>query len=130
MGGPLWARKDGGGWSVPKGEHGPDETATEAARREFEEELGLSVPPGELVELGALRQPSGKLVSVWALEADLDPATMTAGTFQMEWPRGSGVVREFPEIDRIGWFTLEEARAKLVAGQRPFLDRLGETLQT
>ncbi len=130
MGGPFWARKDAGGWSVPKGEHGPDETPTDAARREFTEELGLPVPPGALVELGEIRQRSGKVVSVWALEADLDPAAVTPGTFEMEWPKGSGVIREFPEIDRVGWFTFAEAKEKLVAGQRPFLERLAVSLST
>lgn len=128
MGGPLWTRKDAGGWSIPKGEYDGDETAEAAARREFEEELGLPVPPGELRELGELRQPSGKLVTAWAVEGDLDPGQVVPGTFRMEWPKGSGRVQEFPEIDRAAWFELDEARGKLVKGQRPFLDRLTELL--
>jgi predicted NUDIX family NTP pyrophosphohydrolase len=126
MGGPLWARRDAGAWSVPKGEYEPDEPALSAARREFQEELGLRVPRGELIDLGSIRQASGKYVTIWAVEGDLDPADVVPGTFDMEWPRGSGRIRQFPEIDRVGWFRFEEAREKLVAGQRPFLDRLTE----
>jgi predicted NUDIX family NTP pyrophosphohydrolase len=124
MGGPLWARRDAGGWSVPKGEYLPDEPALTAARREFQEELGLPVPEGDLVELGTVRQPSGKYVTVWAVEGDLDPGDVVPGTFDMEWPKGSGQIRQFPEIDRVHWFPLGEAREKLVTGQRPFLDLL------
>lgn len=126
MGGPLWARKDTGAWSVPKGEYEPGETAEAAARREFGEELGLPVPAGDLVELGEIKQSSGKIVTVWALEGDLDPALVVPGTFEMEWPRGSGVLREFPEIDRVAWFDLATAREKLVKAQQAFLDRLAE----
>ncbi|HEX4701162.1 MAG TPA: NUDIX domain-containing protein [Pseudonocardiaceae bacterium] len=128
MGGPLWARKDAGGWSVPKGEYQADETPEAAARREFQEELGLPVPTGDLVDLGSLRQSTGKVVTLWAMEADLDPGAVVPGTFEMEWPKGSGVVREFPEIDRVAWFDLDVAREKLVKGQRAFLDRLAEHL--
>jgi predicted NUDIX family NTP pyrophosphohydrolase len=126
MGGPFWARKDAGAWSVPKGECEPGEDEIAAARREFEEELGLPVPPGELVPLGSERQSSGKVVTVWALAGDLDPAAVVPGTFEMEWPRGSGRLREFPEVDRAAWFDLTQARAKLVGGQRVFLDRVAE----
>ncbi|WP_225849197.1 NUDIX domain-containing protein [Streptomyces sp. HPF1205] len=126
MGGPLWARRDAAAWSVIKGEYGPDEEPRAAARREFEEELGLPVPDGELIPLGEARQPSGKVVTVWALRADLDPDRMVPGTFTMEWPRGSGRLQEFPEIDRAAWLGLPEARDKLVTGQRIFLDRLAE----
>ncbi|MFB9909485.1 NUDIX domain-containing protein [Allokutzneria oryzae] len=129
MGGPFWARRDEGAWSVPKGEYEPDEPPEAAARREFEEELGLPVPDGELVALGEVKQSGGKLVTVWALEGDLDPAAVVPGTFEMEWPKGSGVVREFPEVDRVAWFDLAEAREKLVKGQRVFLDRLEEALR-
>jgi predicted NUDIX family NTP pyrophosphohydrolase len=124
MGGPLWARRDDRAWSIPKGEYLPDEAPEAAARREFGEELGLPVPDGELVDLGTVRQPSGKYVTVWAVEGDLDPAAIVPGTFQMEWPRGSGRQAEFPEIDRVAWFPIDAARAKLVAGQVPFLDEL------
>jgi predicted NUDIX family NTP pyrophosphohydrolase len=125
MGGPFWSRKDDGAWSVPKGEYGFGETPEDAARREFTEELGLPVPTGDLVELGAVRQ-SGKEITVWALEADLDPEKIEPGTFDLEWPRGSGKIQQFPEIDRVAWFELEQARDKIVAGQRPFLDRLDD----
>jgi predicted NUDIX family NTP pyrophosphohydrolase len=124
MGGPLWARRDDGAWSIPKGEYLPDETPEAAARREFVEELGLPVPAGELVDLGTVRQPSGKYVTVWAVEGDLDPGAVVPGTFQMEWPRGSGRLAEFPEIDRVAWFPIDAARVKLVPGQVPFLDQL------
>jgi predicted NUDIX family NTP pyrophosphohydrolase len=124
MGGPLWARRDDAAWSIPKGEYLPDEQPEAAARREFVEELGLPVPDGELVDLGTVRQPSGKYVTVWAVEGDLDPAAVIPGTFRMEWPRGSGRLADFPEIDRVAWFSIDAARAKLVAGQVPFLDRL------
>ncbi|GAB2999544.1 NUDIX domain-containing protein [Amycolatopsis acidiphila] len=124
MGGPFWARKDAGGWSLPKGEHEPDEEPEAAARREFAEELGLPVPQGNLAELGAVRQSGGKVVTGWALEGDLDPAQVVPGTFEMEWPKGSGRMQEFPEMDRFAWFPLTEARAKLLKGQQPFLDRL------
>ena len=126
MGGPFWARRDTGGWSVPKGEYEPDEAPEAAARREFQEELGLPVPDGDLVRLGEVRQSGGKVVTVWALEGTLDPATVVPGTFEMEWPKGSGRMREFPEIDRVEWFGLERAREKIVKGQSPFLDRLAE----
>jgi predicted NUDIX family NTP pyrophosphohydrolase len=125
-GGPLWARRDDGAWSIPKGQYLADEQPEAAARREFLEELGLPVPDGELVDLGTIRQPSGKYVTIWAVEGDLDPAAVVPGTFQMEWPRGSGKLAEFPEIDRVSWFPIETARPKLVPGQRPFLDRLTE----
>ena len=123
MGGPFWARKDDGAWSVPKGliEDGEDPEA--AARREFREELGLPAPAGELLPLGEVKQ-SGKTVTVWAVEGDLDPAEVVPGTFELEWPPRSGKTREFPEVDRVAWFPVEEAEAKLVKGQRAFLSRL------
>ncbi|HEX5405034.1 MAG TPA: NUDIX domain-containing protein [Pseudonocardiaceae bacterium] len=126
MGGPFWARKDAGAWSIPKGECGPGEDELTAARREFQEELGLPVPPGELRPLGSEKQSSGKIVTVWALAGDLDPAAVVPGTFEMEWPKGSGRMREFPEVDRAAWFDLAQARTKLVGGQRAFLDRVAE----
>ncbi|WP_308013315.1 NUDIX domain-containing protein [Streptomyces beigongshangae] len=124
MGGPFFARRDAGAWSVPKGEYGPGEPALDAARREFREELGLPPPEGEAVPLGEVTQANGKIVTVWAVEADLDPADMVPGTFTMEWPRGSGRVREFPELDRVEWLTPDRARAVLVKAQTEFLDRL------
>jgi predicted NUDIX family NTP pyrophosphohydrolase len=128
MGGPFWARKDAAAWSVVKGEYDEDEGAEAAARREFTEELGLPVPDGTPVPLGEVRQSGGKTVTAWALEGDLDPAAVVPGTFTLEWPRGSGTLREFPELDRVAWFGLAEAREKIVKGQRAFLDRLAEHL--
>ncbi|WP_027945783.1 NUDIX domain-containing protein [Amycolatopsis taiwanensis] len=129
MGGPFWARRDSGAWSVPKGEYEPDEDPEAAARREFEEELGLAVPAGELTELGTVRQAGGKVVTVWALAGEIDLDRVVPGTFEMEWPKGSGRMREFPEIDRVSWFGLGQAREKIVGGQRAFLDRLAELLE-
>jgi predicted NUDIX family NTP pyrophosphohydrolase len=126
MGGPFFARRDAGAWSVPKGEYEPDETAWDAARREFQEELGLAPPEGEAIELGEVRQGSGKVVTAWAIEADLDPATMVPGTFRMEWPPKSGQIQEFPELDRVEWLGLERAREVIVTAQATFLDRLAE----
>ncbi|MFE5793077.1 NUDIX domain-containing protein [Streptomyces sp. NPDC056503] len=124
MGGPFWARRDQAAWSVPKGEYGPDERPEDAARREFLEELGLPVPEGEWLGLGEVRQAGGKTVTVWAVEGDLDPAAVVPGTFSMEWPPRSGALAEFPELDRVGWFTPEAAAPLLVTGQREFLERL------
>ncbi|MFB7927653.1 NUDIX domain-containing protein [Streptomyces sp. NPDC056039] len=126
MGGPFFARRDAGAWTVPKGEYEPDEPAWAAARREFEEELGLPPPDGEAIALGEVRQTGGKIVTVWAIEADLDPATITPGTFRMEWPPKSGRLQEFPELDRVAWFGLDRAREVIVKAQTAFLDRLAE----
>jgi predicted NUDIX family NTP pyrophosphohydrolase len=126
MGGPFFARRDAGAWTVPKGEYDPDEPAWDAARREFEEELGLPPPDGEAVPLGEVRQTGGKVVTAWAVEADLDPATVTPGTFRMEWPPKSGQTQEFPEVDRVEWFDLDRARSVIVKAQAAFLDRLAE----
>jgi predicted NUDIX family NTP pyrophosphohydrolase len=126
MGGPFWARKDDGAWSIPKGECEPDEDELAAARREFTEELGLPVPAGDLLPLGSAKQSTGKVITVWAVRGDLDPAAVVPGTFELEWPRGSGHLREFPEVDRAAWYGLTVARAKLVKGQRVFLDRMAE----
>ncbi|WP_406859201.1 NUDIX domain-containing protein [Streptomyces sp. HUAS MG47] len=128
MGGPFWAARDEAAWSIPKGEYGPEETPEAAAAREFQEELGLPAPAGVRVPLGEARQSSGKTVTVWAVEADLDPARAVFGTFTMEWPRGSGTLRTFPELDRIGWFTPPRATPLLVKGQRIFLERLASHL--
>jgi predicted NUDIX family NTP pyrophosphohydrolase len=126
MGGPYFARRDAGAWTVPKGEYDPGEPAWEAARREFREELGLPPPDGQALALGEARQANGKIVTVWAVEADLDPASIAPGTFRMEWPPRSGRVREFPELDRVAWFGTDRAREVIVKGQRAFLDRLAE----
>ncbi len=124
MGGPLWARKDDGAWSIPKGQHEVDETAEQAAGREFAEELGLPAPSGPWLALGEARQSSGKIVTIWAVEGDLDPADIVPGTFTMRWPPRSDQMQEFPEIDRVEWFTPEAARLKQVAGQGFYVDRL------
>ena len=128
MGGPFWARKDLAAWSIPKGEYVDDEEPLDVARREFGEELGRPVPSGELIELGTVKQPSGKLVTARALDADFDPTTAVSNTFVLEWPKGSGEMREFPEIDRAEWFDIATARTKLVRGQVEFLDRLLERI--
>jgi predicted NUDIX family NTP pyrophosphohydrolase len=127
-GGPFWARKDLGAWSIPKGEHGDDEDALAAARREFEEETGTALPDGPLTALGDIRQRGGKRVRAWALEGDFDPATVRSNTFELEWPPRSGRTQAFPEIDRAAWFGLDEARERLLGAQAPFLDRLREHL--
>ncbi|MBK3640748.1 NUDIX domain-containing protein [Streptomyces sp. NPDC001260] len=126
MGGPFFAKRDAGAWTVPKGEYEPDEPAWEAARREFREELGLEPPDGEAVALGEVRQTNGKTVTAWAIEADLDPAAVTPGTFVMEWPPKSGRTQEFPELDRVAWFGLDRGREVIVKAQSAFLDRLAE----
>ena len=128
MGGPYWARKDEGAWSIPKGLADDGEAPLDAARREFGEELGLPLPFGELVLLGEVRQSSKKRVRAWALELsagdDLDLEAIVSNTFEAEWPPRSGRVEAFPEIDRAGWFTLDEARVKMVRGQTQLLDLL------
>jgi predicted NUDIX family NTP pyrophosphohydrolase len=128
-GGPFWAKKDNGVWSIPKGEHGEDEDPRATALREFEEETGAAPPPGALADLGTVRLKSGKRVAAWAVEGDLDPETIHSNTFEMEWPPRSGRSQEFPEIDRAGWFGLETAREKLNPAQGAFLDRLRELLR-
>jgi predicted NUDIX family NTP pyrophosphohydrolase len=129
MGGPYWARKDDGSWSIPKGEYDEDsEVPFDVALREFEEELGAPVPAAHFLELGSARQPSGKVVTIWAAEGDFDPARAVSNTFTMEWPKGSGNERTFPEIDRVAWFDVATARTKLLKGQVTFLDRLVEKL--
>ena len=127
-GGPYFAGKEAGHWTVPKGEVEPGEDVVAVARREFAEETGHEPPEGPLIELGDIRQKSGKLVLAWAVEGDLDPETAVSNSFEMEWPPRSGRVREFPEIDRVAWFDLREARVMIKAAQAPFLDRLERTL--
>jgi predicted NUDIX family NTP pyrophosphohydrolase len=128
MGGPFFSRRDAGAWSIPKGEYEPGEDPLDAARREFAEETGLEPPPGPLVALGAVRQAGGKLVEAWALEGDLDVSEIHSNLFALEWPRGSGLTREFPEVDRAGWFDLAVAAQKLVKAQAEFLERLAQVL--
>jgi len=122
-GGPLWGNKDEGAWSIPKGEIDAGEDPLAAARREFEEELGSPVS-GEFIALAPIRQASGKVVHAWAVESDFDPATLTSGTFSMEWPPRSGHQQEFPEVDRAEWFTLEDAKRKINKAQISLLDQL------
>jgi predicted NUDIX family NTP pyrophosphohydrolase len=123
-GGPFWAKKDAHAWSVPKGEYEPGEDALETAYREFREETGLEPPAGEPVFLGERRQPSGKWVAAWALAGDLDVTEASSNTFELEWPKGSRTIREFPEVDRVEWMPIARARTKLLKGQLPFLDAL------
>jgi predicted NUDIX family NTP pyrophosphohydrolase len=124
MGGPYWARKDAGAWTIPKGEVAADEEPLAAARREFEEEFGSPVPAGAIVDLGEIRQAGGKTVRAWAVEGDLDAAAIVSNTFELEWPAGTGRIQSFPEIDRAAWFDLASARSVIVTGQRLLLDRL------
>lgn len=123
-GGPFWARKDDGAWSIPKGEYSDGEDPWVAAQREFSEELGLSVPAGPRIDLGALKQSGGKVVTAFAVQSDLDISEARSNTFELEWPKGSGRLREFPEVDRVGWFPVVSARRKLLKSQQGFLDRL------
>jgi predicted NUDIX family NTP pyrophosphohydrolase len=128
-GGPFWAKKDLGAWSIPKGEYEADEDPRACALREFEEELGGPPPAEALTELGSTRLASGKLVTAWAAEGDLDAASVVSNTFTLEWPPRSGVMREFPEVDRAAWFSLAEARRRINPAQVAFLDRLREQLE-
>ncbi len=128
-GGPYWARKDAGAWSIPKGECEEGEDPQQRALREFEEELGVAPPPAAaLRDLGSERLRSGKQVTAWAAPGDLDAAAIRSNTFTLEWPPRSGVLREFPEVDRAGWFGLDEAREKLNPAQAAFLDVLSGSL--
>lgn len=127
-GGPFWAKKDLGAWSIPKGEFDDNEPPLEAAKREAFEETGISID-GAFIELSPVKQKSGKQVFAWALEYDIDPATIKSNLFEMEWPPHSGKQSEFPEIDKAGWFTIDEARQKIIEGQRALIDELVEKLQ-
>ncbi len=129
MGGPFWAAKDERAWSIPKGEYSEGEDPLDAAVREFAEELGSPAPPGETLSLGSIRQPSGKRVTAFAREADYDASAIRSNEFELEWPRGSGRVRSFPEVDRAEWVATSTARVRLVKGQVPFVDQLHELLQ-
>lgn len=127
-GGPFWARKDDGAWSIPKGEYLADEDPLAAAIREFKEEIGIDPPQAEVLEIGTIKQPSGKKITVFAVEGDLDLGDFVSNTFPLEWPPKSGKVQEFPEVDRVEWMPLDRARTKLLKGQVPFLDLLEERL--
>jgi predicted NUDIX family NTP pyrophosphohydrolase len=126
-GGPFWRNKDLGAWSIPKGEYEPDEEPEDAARREFAEELGVA-PTGALRPLGEIRQAGGKRVVAFALEGDLDVEAIRSNQFELEWPPRSGRIQTFPEVDRAGWFALPAAHEKMIAGQRPLLDLLEQSL--
>ena len=128
MGGPFWARKDDGAWSIPKGLYDESEDALAAARREFAEEAGGS-PEGPFIALGTFRQPSGKQLSVWAVEGEFDLRTFKSNMFTMEWPPRSGRTTEFPEADRAGWFDRAQALVKVTKGQRPIVKALFERLE-
>jgi predicted NUDIX family NTP pyrophosphohydrolase len=126
-GGPYWKNKDEGAWSIPKGEFLPEEDSLAAARRELFEETGVTIE-GDSRALKPVRQPGGKIVHAWAVEADLDPATIVSNTFEIEWPPRSGRLQSFPEIDRGAWFSLPEARRKILRGQVPLLEELAQML--
>jgi predicted NUDIX family NTP pyrophosphohydrolase len=129
-GGPFWKNKDAHAWSIPKGEYGPDEKPEEAAAREFKEELGLPMPDGPWVDLGTIRQSGGKQVRAWAVEAgDLHIDDMVSNRFEMEWPPKSGLMQEFPEVDRAQWMSMTRAATCLVAGQVALLERLHDALE-
>lgn len=125
-GGPFWAKRDLGAWSIPKGEFADGEEPLKAAKREFMEETGREAPEGAIMELGSAKQSSGKIVHAWAIEADFDATNVSSNLFDMEWPPNSGQNQQFPEIDRAGWFTIAAARQKLVKGQLPLLEKLAE----
>jgi predicted NUDIX family NTP pyrophosphohydrolase len=126
-GGPLWAKKDLGAWSIPKGEIAEGEDPLAAARREFQEETGLSID-GEFIALDTIRQDGGKLVSAWAVKDDFDPARLVSNLTKMQWPPHSGRIIEFPEVDRGAWFTLREARERILASQKAIVDQIQEKL--
>jgi predicted NUDIX family NTP pyrophosphohydrolase len=127
-GGPFWAKKDEGSWSIPKGEYTPEEDPLEVAKREFQEETG-SQALGEFMPLTPRKQPSGKIITAWAFEGDCDASAVKSNTFLMEWPPHSGRQQEFPEVDRAGWFSIPVAKEKIVKGQAGFLDELNQILQ-
>jgi predicted NUDIX family NTP pyrophosphohydrolase len=128
-GGPFWARKDNGAWSIPKGEYLEGEDPWTVAKREFEEEIGKSPPDGPRIDFTPIKQPSGKIITAFAVRGDLDLSGTVSNTFTLEWPKGSGKIREYPEIDRVGWFSVAAARSKLLKGQQPLLDRLLTALE-
>ena len=128
-GGPFWAKKDSGAWSLPKGEYDAAEDPLAAALREFTEETGIALEPAALLPLGSVKQAGGKIVTAWAVEGDVDAALARSNLFEMEWPPRSGQRRQFPEVDRAAWVPLAEAREKLLAGQVEFLTRLAAALR-
>jgi predicted NUDIX family NTP pyrophosphohydrolase len=128
-GGPFWAKKDDGAWFIPKGELEADEAPLAAARREFQEELGVASPPGEPLALGTVKNKGGKLIHAWALTGDLDLSGFRSNTFELEWPPRSGKLREFPEVDRASYFTVDEAQRKLHPAEQPLLTRLLELVR-
>ena len=127
-GGPMWAKRDAGAWSIPKGEYDPTEDPVAAAKREFEEELGTPAPAGPLRDLGEVKQKSGKIVSAWAVAGDLDVTEITSNTVEVQWPPRSGKMLEIPEVDRAEWFGIDEAREKINPAQAELLDRLAAIL--
>lgn len=127
-GGPFWEKKDAGAWSMPKGQYTENEEALDAAKREFREETGFDVPGGKIIELKSIKQPSGKIVSAWAIEGYFDAAKVKSNYFSMEWPPKSGKSQEFPEVDRGQWFGLKEAESKILKGQKGFLSQLRDFL--
>jgi predicted NUDIX family NTP pyrophosphohydrolase len=126
-GGPFWKKKDDGSWSIPKGEYNEGEDPLAAAKREFREEVGMAVD-GEFVVLGDVKQPGGKIITAWGLFHDIEPSALRSNTFRLEWPPNSGSFREFPEVDRAAWFSLADARRKILRGQIDFLNRLDRIL--
>ena len=128
-GGPFWAKKDLGAWSIPKGEYAAGEDPLAVAKREFEEELGVPPPQGTSLDLGEIKQPSRKIITAFALRGGFDPARLKSNRFELEWPSRSGRLQSFPEVDGAAWFTPAAARVKILPGQAPFIDRLLETLR-
>ncbi|HEY4371950.1 MAG TPA: NUDIX domain-containing protein [Burkholderiales bacterium] len=126
-GGPFWAKKEVGAWSIPKGEYGDDEAPLDAAKREFREETGFTITP-PFIALGELKQKGGKVVAAWAFKGNADPALLKSNTFEMEWPPKSGKMQGFPEVDRVAWFGVEEARRRINAGQCGFIEELVRSL--
>ena len=127
-GGPMWAKRDAGAWSIPKGEYDPTEDPLAAAKREFEEELGTAAPEGPVKDLGEVKQKSGKIVSAWAVAGDLDVTEIASNTVEVQWPPRSGKMLEIPEVDRAEWFAIHQAREKINPAQAELLDRLAEIL--
>jgi predicted NUDIX family NTP pyrophosphohydrolase len=123
-GGPFWAKKDMASWSIPKGEYREGEDPLEVAYREFKEETGQKPPKGKPLELGSIKQPSGKLITTWAIKGDIDVSNVESNYFEMEWPPRSGQIQKFPEIDKAEWFDLKTARLKILPGQKSFLEKL------
>jgi predicted NUDIX family NTP pyrophosphohydrolase len=128
MGGPFWAKENARGWSIPKGEYEDHEEPLATALREFEEEMGSAAPGGRVIELGENKQPSGKVITTYAIESDFDVSTFHSNTFEMEWPKGSGQMQEFPEVDRAAWMSAGQAAQMLVKGQVPIIEALGDYL--